>query len=979
MMDIFIYSWTVDEEDESTNIRAYALDDSNRNVCLKIGNFTPFVYVDIGEIRDEATITRIICDLKSRFALTLCQRVEKHALYGYSAAANGNRSYIFCQSQVKRKLYYLNAYVRKTYALKCYELSASPVLQLVALRNLNYCGWNSVNLPKSNTAPTTDTSTTCSEEYVVNWRWLNPTSRRDVVTPKMMMFDFEVNSEFENCFPNDKVDDAIFQISCVFNDGRKLLLCLAGGVDDDSAWMPRDFECRFYDDEKRLIVAFMDLIRDESPNLISGYNILGFDLPYLLKRCKRHLVYDKVRRCGFFKDASSPIVAIDNKFNNFEYVAWEGIVLLDLLPYFRNDFKFDNYKLETVASNLLGVGKDPITFKDIFAAYRSKRFAAVGKYCVRDSDLCLRLVEFTNAWISLCEMSRICNVDMIALYTQGQQLKIYSQIYKYALRNDIVVDCENDTNRFDGRYVGAQVFDPVPGFYKNVCPLDFSSLYPSIIIAYNICYSTFVRDDSVVDDDDCNVFEWEDHLYCDHDPEIVERKRLTAHIERLDATIREMTTRRDASKSVDARREIQRAINDTRVKEKPFRAARQNLRNYNTTFLVCEKRRYRFIKSTLKVGVVPTIIQNLLSSRKAIREKIKSESDASIRVILDKEQLAYKICANAMYGAMGVRVGYLPFMIGAMCITYIGRRSIEKTKELISTRFGGTVIYGDTDSNYVTFSSSDDFGALWTRCEDVASKISREFPAPMKLEFEQAIYDKFIILGKKKYIYTKITGRDGRRDDKIGRRGVVLARRDNSSLLRRVYESVTKMMFDDEGNAIVDYVNDEINDVYRNVVSYEDYVITKSIKNIDDDDDETERVGDYKCKKSDVKQERVDSCPAHVQLAFRLVKRGTPIDRGSRIEYVVLRDGGKTKSSTAKLGSRIEEYDYFRRHASILRIDAEYYAKSLINPLDQLLNVYGYKHVVRSIVDAHVDYSKVIAEYKRLIAPKLVIVKKNDF
>jgi len=65
--------------------------------------------------------------------------------------------------------------------------------------------------------------------------------------------------------------------------------------------------------------------------------------------------------------------------------------------------------------------------------------------------------------------------------------------------------------------------------------------------------------------------------------------------------------------------------------------------------------------------------------------------------VYDKEQLAYKVSANSMYGAMGVRRGYLPFMPGAMCVTYAGRNALEKTAELIQSQFRGTLIYGDTD------------------------------------------------------------------------------------------------------------------------------------------------------------------------------------------------------------------------------------------------------------------------------------------
>ena len=65
---------------------------------------------------------------------------------------------------------------------------------------------------------------------------------------------------------------------------------------------------------------------------------------------------------------------------------------------------------------------------------------------------------------------------------------------------------------------GATVFPPKPGIYDKVVPFDFSSLYPTTIIAYNIDYSTLVRDDNIPDDL-CHIFEWEDHIGCMHDKE----------------------------------------------------------------------------------------------------------------------------------------------------------------------------------------------------------------------------------------------------------------------------------------------------------------------------------------------------------------------------------------------------------------------------------------------------------------------------
>ena len=63
--------------------------------------------------------------------------------------------------------------------------------------------------------------------------------------------------------------------------------------------------------------------------------------------------------------------------------------------------------------------------------------------------------------------------------------------------------------------------------------------------------------------------------------------------------------------------------------------------------------------------------------------------------VLDKRQWAYKISANSMYGSMGVKRGYLPFMAGAMCTCYMGRTNIEIVAKTIPEKYGGELVYGD--------------------------------------------------------------------------------------------------------------------------------------------------------------------------------------------------------------------------------------------------------------------------------------------
>lgn len=299
--------------------------------------------------------------------------------------------------------------------------------------------------------------------------------------------------------------------------------------------------------------------------------------------------------------------------------------------------------------------------------------------CIQDSVLVVKLMEKTQTWVGLTEQASTYNTSIFSIYTQGQQIKVFSQVYKYCLNNNIIVEKDGYVAKEDERYVGAHVFPPEPGLYERVLPFDFASLYPSTIIAYNIDYSTIVFDESIPDSL-CHVMEWSDHLFCDHDPKVIRKKQLSDYIETQQYKLKELREKRDKKTNKLCRKEIVDEINKITEEMKPYREERAQVAKTISKNTMCAERRYRFLKEPK--GVIPTILQNLLDARANTRKIIKNnKKDISIledkdkikdlkllNNVLDKRQLAYKISANSMYGSMGVKKGYLPFMPGAMCL-----------------------------------------------------------------------------------------------------------------------------------------------------------------------------------------------------------------------------------------------------------------------------------------------------------------------
>jgi len=666
-MKLFVYQWHVgDENDENdattTQIRAYGLTENGETVCLHIKGFQPWIFLEVDVSMPSWT------DYKNMIKNKVLERYKGPVNPTFSIMYK--QKLYFCSDQKKEpffKIYFPSLQSRRNavYSLQrhstrllgkrlqflCHEQDASPLLQMTCRQDVPTTGWIEFHGKKT---PPGLKITALEHEYIVDHTRLERVQDENLGIPPVcvLSFDIETYSTNPNRMPDATIEgDCIFQISCVLESkgsGVKKYLLTLGRVE-----LGKRVDVQCFSDEKALLLGFQMFLREKNPHVVIGYNIFGFDIPYMVERAKLHGILDRFDVWGIPSTKHSPEKEIKwsssaYSYQNFRYLDAEGRVFVDMLPVVKREYKFSNYKLKTVSTFFLGETKDPLTHHDIFDAYRdgvlsnkTKKITECGKYCVQDSYLVLQLFKVLETWIGLIEMSSICHVPIMSLFTQGQQIKVFSQVYKKCMDEGILVQSYNSlpkTSIFDtiDTYSGAYVFPPKPGIYNWVIPFDFSSLYPTTIIAYNIDYSSLVIDESVPDDK-CHVIEWEDHIGCEHDTEKGKKERV-----------------------------------------------------------VCQKYRFRFCKSPM--GVIPGLLQTLLAQRAETKKRIKSTPDKTLRTVLDKRQLAYKVSANSMYGAMGVKKGYLPFMPGAMSTTAMGRISIQKAAEYVKSKHHGQLIYGDSVS-----------------------------------------------------------------------------------------------------------------------------------------------------------------------------------------------------------------------------------------------------------------------------------------
>nr|O48901.1 RecName: Full=DNA polymerase delta catalytic subunit [Glycine max]AAC18443.1 DNA polymerase delta [Glycine max] len=594
-----------------------------------------------------------------------------------------------------------------------------------------------------------------------------------------------------------------------------------------------------FETEREVLLAWRDFIREVDPDIIIGYNICKFDLPYLIERAL-NLKIAEFPILGRIRN--SRVRVKDTTFSSRQYgtreskeVAVEGRVTFDLLQVMQRDYKLSSYSLNSVSSHFLSEQKEDVHHSIISDLQNgnaeTRRRLAV--YCLKDAYLPQRLLDKLMFIYNYVEMARVTGVPISFLLSRGQSIKVLSQLLRRARQKNLVIPNAKQAGSEQGTFEGATVLEARAGFYeKPIATLDFASLYPSIMMAYNLCYCTLVI------------------------PEDARKLNIPPE-----------------------------SVNRTPSGE-------------------------TFVKSNLQKGILPEILEELLTARKRAKADLKEAKDPLEKAVLDGRQLALKISANSVYGFTGATIGQLPCLEISSSVTSYGRQMIEHTKKLVEDKFttlngyehNAEVIYGDTDSVMVQFGVSAVEEAM-NLGREAAEHISGTFTKPIKLEFEKVYYP-YLLISKKRYAGLFWTKPDN--FDKMDTKGIETVRRDNCLLVKNlVNDCLHKILIDRDIPGAVQYVKNAISDLLMNRMDLSLLVITKGLTKTGDD---------YEVK------------AAHVELAERMRKRdaATAPNVGDRVPYVIIK-----AAKGAKAYERSEDPIYVLENN--IPIDPHYYLENQIS------------------------------------------------
>ncbi|XP_024962996.1 DNA polymerase delta catalytic subunit isoform X2 [Cynara cardunculus var. scolymus] len=259
-----------------------------------------------------------------------------------------------------------------------------------------------------------------------------------------------------------------------------------------------------FDTEREVLLAWRDFIREIDPDIIIGYNICKFDLPYLIQRAET-LGITEFPLLGRIRN--SRVRVKDTTFSSRQYgtreskeVTLEGRVQFDLLQAMQRDYKLSSYSLNSVSAHFLNEQKEDVHHSIISDLQNgnpeTRRRLAV--YCLKDAYLPQRLLDKLMYIYNYVEMARVTGVPISFLLSRGQSIKVLSQLLRKAKQKNLVIPNVKQAGSEQGTYEGATVLEARAGFYeKPIATLDFASLYPSIMMAYNLCYCTLVTPEDV--------------------------------------------------------------------------------------------------------------------------------------------------------------------------------------------------------------------------------------------------------------------------------------------------------------------------------------------------------------------------------------------------------------------------------------------------------------------------------------------------
>ncbi|KAI9466500.1 hypothetical protein BX667DRAFT_273039 [Coemansia mojavensis] len=460
-----------------------------------------------------------------------------------------------------------------------------------------------------------------------------------------------------------------------------------------------------------------------------------------------------------------------------------GRHVLNIWRLLRSELNLTSYMFENTAAMVLGERSPRYAFAELARWYQHGPVVAhirVLRYVHYRAIAAIRILHKTDIVARTSEFARVIGIDFNSVITRGSQLRVESLMARVAHPEQFIL--ASPTRQQVSQQRAAEclplVLEPQSNYYTDpVVVLDFQSLYPSIIIAYNYCFSTCL-----------------------------------GSLEDTAANSRSGVERRLGFTSLNVPPGLLSALKD---------------------HITISPNGVMFVKPAVRKGLLGRMLQEILDSRVMIKEAMKLwGGDDGLYKMLDSWQLGLKLIANVTYGYAGASFsGRMPCVEIADAIVQSGRETLESAIRLIHSRhadWGGKVIYGDTDSVFVWLPGRSRQQAFRIGRE-IAAAVTEQNPEPVKLKLEK-VYQPCVLLTKKRYAGWMYET-DDQAEPLLDVKGMELVRRDGCTATQRILEGAMSTLFETNDLSLLKaFLTRQFSDILSSKVPIDEFIIAKEVR-----------------------------------------------------------------------------------------------------------------------------------------------------
>ncbi|CAN0016841.1 unnamed protein product [Lampetra fluviatilis] len=531
--------------------------------------------------------------------------------------------------------------------------------------------------------------------------------------------------------------------------------------------------------EDQLFHELEQIVHRFDPDILLGYEVQMLSWGYLLQRAaalKRNFKSTISR----MKEPTETQVGVgkNEEDDDFADIHIGGRVVLNLWSQMRSEVTLNIYSFENVAYHVLHQRYPLFNFRTLSDWFDNKtgpfRWKMVDYYVCRvvGNIKLLNQLDFIGR---TSELARLFGIQFHEVLSRGSQFRVESMMLRVAKLLNYIAVSPSVQQRAHMRAAECLplVMEPESRFYSSpVLVLDFQSLYPSIIIAYNYCYSTCL-----------------------------------GRVEHL-GTNNEFP------------------FGCTSLKVPPDLLS--SLRNK----LTISPNRVSFVKASVRKGVLPRMLEEILQTRIMVKHCMKDYyGDGALTRLLHARQLGLKLIANVTFGYTAAHFsGRMPCVEVGDSIVHKARETLERAiKQVNETKeWGARVVYGDTDSMFVLLEGASKEQAFHTG-KEIAAAVTAANPSPVKLKFEK-VYLPCVLQTKKRYVgymYESLEQKDPVYDAK----GIETVRRDGCPAVAKVLERSIKLLFDEKDiSRVKQYVQRQCMKILEGRASMQDLIFAKEYR-----------------------------------------------------------------------------------------------------------------------------------------------------